>query len=137
MSFIISVFRHNGVVLASAGTMAVCAVVLMHSLLKEYRDESEVKPVPPKTQYITQDTEDSLTVSTLNALLDHYNFSIRETAAKIVCDRASNDPAVFRTLLYGIARPDYDERMKNLRALALITDFSMSSHVNPHDTLPV
>lgn len=32
MSFIFSIFRHNGVVLAGAGTMAVCTVVLMHTL---------------------------------------------------------------------------------------------------------
>lgn len=86
----------------------------------------------PKTQYITQDTEDSLSLGTLNTLLDHYNFSIRETAAKIICDRASSDQAVFQTLLYGITRPDYDERMKNLRALALITDFSTLDHLHDY-----
>ncbi|EPE04063.1 cytoskeleton-associated protein [Ophiostoma piceae UAMH 11346] len=76
----------------------------------------------PKTQYITQDTEDSLALDTLTSLLEHYNFSIRETAAKIVCDRAVNDDATLRRLLWGVARPDYAERMASLRALAMLTD---------------
>ena len=91
-------------------------------LLAEWRDDAEIKPVQPKTQYITQETEDALKLGTLDTLLDHYNQSIRETSAKIVCDRAVNDKATVDFLLWGITRKDYDERMKNLRALAIITD---------------
>jgi hypothetical protein len=91
-------------------------------LLTKWRDDAEIKPVQPKTQYITQETEDALKLSTLDTLLDHYNQSIRETSAKIVCDRAVNDKATVDFLLWGITRKDYDERMKNLRALAIITD---------------
>jgi hypothetical protein len=91
-------------------------------LLKKWRDEAEIKPPQPKTQYITQETEDALKLSTLDTLLGHYNQSIRETSAKIVCDRAVNDRDTVDLLLWGITREDYDERMKNLRALAIITD---------------
>ncbi|KAG7292561.1 hypothetical protein NEMBOFW57_002596 [Staphylotrichum longicolle] len=63
-------------------------------LLKKWRDEAEIKPVQPKTQYITQETEDA----------------------------AVNDNDRVDFLLWGITRQDYDERMKNLRALAIITD---------------
>jgi hypothetical protein len=111
--------------LASLSVAAVGTVYLIHNLLEIYRDESEVKPVQPKTQYITQETEDALKPSTLDTLLSHYNYSIRDTAGKIVCDRAANDRAVVDTLLYGITRPDYDERIANLRALAVITDYCM------------
>ncbi|KAK4239804.1 hypothetical protein C8A03DRAFT_32080 [Achaetomium macrosporum] len=91
-------------------------------LLKKWRDEAEIKPAQPKTQYITQETEDALKLRTLDTLLGHYNHSIRETAAKIVCDRAVNDRDTVDMLLWGITREDYDERMRNLRALAIITD---------------
>lgn len=96
-------------------------------LLKKWRDEAEIKPQQPKTQYITQETEDALKLSTLETLLGHYNYAIRETAAKIVCDRAVNDKETVDMLLWGITRPDYDERIKNLRALAIITDPRESS----------
>lgn len=109
--------------LVSLSAAAVGTVYLIHNLLEIYREESEVKPVQPKTQYITQETEDALKPSTLDTLLSHYNYSIRDTAGKIVCDRAANDRTVVDTLLYGITRPDYDERITNLRALAVITDY--------------
>ena len=94
----------------------------MRVLLKKWRDDAEIKPPQPKTQYITQETEDALKLGTLDTLLGHYNQSIRETSAKIVCDRAVNDRDTVDLLLWGITRKDYDERMKNLRALAIITD---------------
>lgn len=91
-------------------------------LLRKWRDEAEIKPPQPKTQYITQETEDALKLDTLDTMLTHYNHAIRETASKIVCDRAVNDRDTVDRLLWGITRPDYDERMENLRALAIITD---------------
>ncbi|KAK4205293.1 hypothetical protein QBC40DRAFT_50575 [Triangularia verruculosa] len=90
--------------------------------LDQWRSESETKPPQPKPQYITQDTEDALKLGTLDTLLGHYNHAIRETAVKIVCDRAVNDKDTLEQLLWGITRPNYDERNKNLRALAVITD---------------
>ena len=103
--------------------------VLGHLVTRQWRDEAEIKPQQPKTQYITQDTEDSLQLNTLDTLLGHYNYLIRETAAKIICDRAVNDGTTLEILLWGITREDYEERMKNLRALAVITDPSKLFYV--------
>jgi len=123
--------RDDRVVFAGLGLTTVGIIALMRFLLAEYRDASEVKPVRPKTQYITQETEDSLKLETLESLLGHYNFAIRETAAKIVCDRADNDGPSVHQLLWGITRPEYDERIRNLRALMLITDPRQLSPPHP------
>ncbi|KAK0733430.1 hypothetical protein B0T26DRAFT_631302 [Lasiosphaeria miniovina] len=113
---------YDRVIVAGTGLWIAGLAVALHFYLKQWTDEAEVKPPQPKTQYITQDTEDSLKTKTLDTLLGHYNYAIRDTASKIVCDRAVNDELTVETLLRGITRPDYDERMKNLRALAIITD---------------
>jgi len=117
-----SFVRDDRVVFAGLGLATVGVVTAMRFLLAQYRDASEIKPIRPKTQYITQETEDSLKLETLGSLLGHYNFVIRETAARIVCDRAVNDGTTIHQLLWGITRPDYEERMQNLGALKLITD---------------
>ena len=122
MTWLASLARDDRVILAGLSVGAIGLVFTMRTILTLYRDEVEIKPPQPKTQYITQDTEDSLKLGTLDTLLGHYNYAIRETASKIVCDRAMNDGSTVETLLYGITRPDYDERMKNLRCLAIITD---------------
>ncbi|KAJ2992552.1 hypothetical protein NUW58_g2123 [Xylaria curta] len=98
--------------LATVGCIAAMRAILLHS-----RDKAEIQPTQPKTQYITQDTEDSLKLSTLNTLLQHYNFAIRDTTLKIVAGRAVNDNSAIDDLLWGITRVDYDERMQSLRAL--------------------
>ena len=117
-----SFVRDERVLFVGLGVTTVGILATMGFLLAQYRDASELKPIRPKTQYITQDTEDSLKLSTLENLLGHYNFAIRETAAKIVCDRAVNDAASINQILWGITRPDYEERIRTLRALMLITD---------------
>lgn len=101
---------------------AVSAICLMHAALTRLRDDAEVKQQQPTTQYITQDTEDSLRSNTLDTLLGHYNYAIREIASKIVTDRAVNDGESIDYLLWGITRPDYDKRLRCLRTLAYITD---------------
>ncbi|ERS98600.1 hypothetical protein HMPREF1624_05387 [Sporothrix schenckii ATCC 58251] len=119
--------------LVGLGLMAAATVgmyVGVRVALQPYHASSVVYPAMPKTQYITQDTEDSLSADTLNSLLDHYNFSIRETAAKIVCDRAINDDATLRRLLWGMGRPAYDERMMSLRALSMLTDQTTMHRLN-------
>ena len=116
------IVRDDRVMFGYLALNAVAWLLGVRVLLTKWRDDAEIKPVQPKTQYITQETEDALKLSTLDTLLDHYNQSIRETSAKIVCDRAVNDKATVEYLLWGITRKDYDERMKNLRALAIITD---------------
>ncbi len=114
--------RDERFMLVGMGMTTFGLVAAIRYLLADFRDASEIKPVQPKTQYITQETEDSLKPSTLESLLGHYNVAIRDTAAKIVCDRAVNDETTVDMLLWGITRPDYEERMKNLKALATITD---------------
>ena len=116
-----SLFRDERVVFTGVGFLTASFIVYaMTTWLSSWRDETIVVPNPPKTQYITQQTEDSLELKTLDTLLGHYNNTIRETAAKIICDRAANDSRLIETLLRGITRPDYDERVKNLRALSII-----------------
>ncbi|KAI0400318.1 hypothetical protein F4802DRAFT_500597 [Xylaria palmicola] len=102
-----------GLGIATVGCIAAMRAILLHS-----RDKAEIKPTQPKTQYITQDTEDSLKLSTLNTLLQHYNFAIRDTTLRIVAGRAINDRSAIDALLWGITREEYDERMRSLRALA-------------------
>lgn len=114
--------RDERVIVVSLTAAVVGVVATMHLFLAWVRDEAEIKQQQPATQYITQDTEDSLKPNTLNTLLEHYNFSIREIAGKIVTDRAVNDGESIDYLLWGITRPDYDERLRCLRTLAYITD---------------
>ncbi|KAI1208809.1 uncharacterized protein F4807DRAFT_429575 [Annulohypoxylon truncatum] len=94
----------------------------MRTILEYYRDEAEIKPTPPKTQYITQETEDSLKQDTLESLLNHYNFAIRDTALKIIAGRAINDSSAIYQLLWGITRENYEERMEALRALTFAVE---------------
>lgn len=98
------------------------AVATLRLFLTRLRDDAEIKQQQPPTQYITQETEDSLKPNTLNTLLEHYNFAIREISGKIVTDRAVNDGESIEYLLWGITRSDYDERLKCLRTLAYVTD---------------
>lgn len=114
--------RHDALLFAGMAATAMAMGIMLGHSLKEWHSDAKVKPVQPKAKYITQDTEDALTVATLDGLLGHYNSTIRETAAKIVCDRVVNDEAAIELLLWGTTRPEYDERLKNLRALAVITD---------------
>lgn len=118
---------HNERLLTLGLAAAVVGVVAtMRVFLARLRDEAEIKQQQPTTQYITQETEDSLKPNTLDTLLCHYNYSIREIAGKIVTERAVNDGETIDYLLWGITRPDYDERLKSLRTLAFITDPRMN-----------
>jgi hypothetical protein len=118
---LLSFARDERVVLAGIGIATFGLVSIMTAVLTLIRDDNEVKIPQPKTQYITQDTEDSLQLDTLDKLIGHPNYSIREISVRILCDRAVNDPAVVQELLYGITRPDHDHRMQCLRALATLT----------------
>ncbi|KAI1637396.1 hypothetical protein F4809DRAFT_605128 [Biscogniauxia mediterranea] len=115
---LLSFVRDDRFLAVSFGLTTLGCLVVMRTLLEYYRDEAEIKPAQPKTQYITQDTEDSLKLTTLNSLLKHYNFAIRDTALKIIASRAVHDNSTVDELLWGITREDYDERMKYLRALS-------------------
>lgn len=105
------------------GLTTTCAVlVLMRHMLIAYRDSVEVKKPTPKTQYITQDTEDSLRSSTLEKLIESHNYGIQETSARIICDRALHDSATLNGLLWELTRPDRDRRERAIRALYLLTE---------------
>lgn len=112
----------DGVIAFGLTAAAVGLVATLHMSTVRKRDEAEIKQKQPTTQYITQDTEDSLKPATLDTLLAHYNYAIRDVTGKIVTDRAVNDSESINYLLWGITRPDYDERLKCLRTLAYITD---------------
>ncbi|KAK4188393.1 hypothetical protein QBC35DRAFT_451364 [Podospora australis] len=122
MDFLNYLVRSDRILVGCMAVNVLAVTIGLRLYLEDWRDESLNKPVQPKTQYITQETEDDLGLGTLDTLLGHYNYAIRETASKIVCDRAVNDKDVIDRLLWGITRPDYDERIKNLRALAIVTD---------------
>ncbi|KAH8890954.1 hypothetical protein GQ53DRAFT_824179 [Thozetella sp. PMI_491] len=130
MGWIPSFAYDNRVVLASLGLTSVALMYTLRLFLEQHRDEAEIKPVQPKTQYITQETEDSLKLGTLETLLGHYNFAIRETAAKILCDRAANDGTSIQVLLLGITRTDPEERLRNLQCLAMIIDHQSLHLIN-------
>ncbi|KAL9484607.1 hypothetical protein ACSS6W_003396 [Trichoderma asperelloides] len=120
-SRLLSFSRDERVILVSIGLATFGLVSSMITALTFIRDDNEIPPSEPKTQYITQDTEDSLQLDTLEKLLDHPNFSIKEIAIKILCDRAANDPEVIKYIWFGITRPEYEERMNSLRTLAVLT----------------
>ncbi|KAH6606590.1 hypothetical protein Trco_005743 [Trichoderma cornu-damae] len=120
-SRVLSFARDERIILVSIGLATFGLVSSMITALTFIRDDNEIPPSEPKTQYITQDTEDSLQLETLGKLLDHPNFSIKEVAVKILCDRAVNDPEVIKYIWFGMTRPDYEERMDSLRALAVLT----------------
>ncbi|KAH7329332.1 hypothetical protein B0I35DRAFT_473947 [Stachybotrys elegans] len=118
---LLSLARDERVILATIGASTFALVGTVLTTLVLIRDDTEIPQPEPKTQYITQDTEDALSADTISRLLDHPNYHIRDATTRIICDRATNDPAAITELLYGITRPDYDERMRCLRALAMLT----------------
>ncbi|EHK40858.1 uncharacterized protein TrAtP1_004221 [Trichoderma atroviride] len=120
-SRLLSFSRDERVILLTISLATFGLVSSMITALTFIRDDNEIPPSEPKTQYITQDTEDSLQLDTLEKLLDHPNFSIKEIAIKILCDRAANDPEVIKYIWFGITRPEYEERMNSLRTLAVLT----------------
>ena len=124
---LLSFARDERFILAGIGVATFGLVSLMTFVLTVIRDENEIKIPQPKTQYITQETEDSLKLDTLEKLMEHPNYSIRDVSTRILCDRAVNDPDVVMTLLHGIAQPDYEHRMKCLRALAMLTGQSIGA----------
>lgn len=102
------------------GLSTVAIIGLMRRMLISYRDEAVIPASENKSQYITQDVEDSLKLSTLDKLLDSPNYCIQETTAIIICERALHDKATIDALLYYITRPDHDMREKGIRALTMM-----------------
>jgi hypothetical protein len=118
---LVSLARDERVILLSIGLATYSLVQSIITGLTVLRDASAVPPTLPKTRYITQDTEDALEPRTLDKLLKHPSFAIREIVTKILCERAINNKEVVAQLLHGITRPNYDHRMSSLRSLAIAT----------------
>lgn len=116
----LSAAGENRIVLLGLGVTACVIIGAMRHMLIVYRDSVEVKRPPPKTQYITQGTEDSLKPSTLEKLVESHNFGIQETATRIVCDRAVHDNVTLDSLLWELTRPDYGRREQAIRALNML-----------------
>jgi hypothetical protein len=98
------------------------ALGYMRRLLIHYRDDAMLPPVENKPQYITQNVEDALKVSTLGKLLDSPNYCIQETAAIIICERALHDDDALNTILHHATRPDYDTRERGIRSLTYVVN---------------
>lgn len=119
-SSLFSLARDERVILTAIAFAAFGIVSTIATGLTHIRDDTEIPPPEPKTQYITQDTEDALQIDTLEKLVDHPNYSIRDVALKILSDRVVNDEAATTELIYGITRPDYEHRLLCLQSLALL-----------------
>ncbi|KAE9381505.1 hypothetical protein N431DRAFT_490869 [Stipitochalara longipes BDJ] len=115
--------------------LATFAVVgVMRQMLAYYRDTAVVSPPENKPQYITQEVEDSLKLSTLDKLLDSPNFCIQETTAIIICERALHDGPTIDVLLWYITRPDHRLREKGIRALTMMMNSSTVKMIERPDT---
>src|SRR5689334_14109527 len=107
------------------GVSAFAIIGLMRRMLIHYRDEAIIPPSENKSQYITQDVEDSLKLDTLDKLLDSPNYCIQETTAIIICERALHDEEAINTLLWYLTRPNHDMREKAIRALTMMMNSCM------------
>ncbi|CAL3961921.1 hypothetical protein PZA11_000770 [Diplocarpon coronariae] len=121
---------HDRLVMLGFG-LATCALMeVMRRMLVHYRDAAQVPPYQSKPQYITQDVEDSLKISTLEKLLNSSNYCIQETTSIIVCERALHDQKAINALLWYITRPEHDSREKGIRALTMLTNSSTVGMIN-------
>jgi hypothetical protein len=113
-------WRDERVVLLGIGVMTTAIVSSLYYTLKAIREDKVIRPVAPKTQYITQESEDALPLDTVDKLIQHPNFWIRDVATRILCDRAVNGSDALTLLLHGIMARDYDNRTQNLRTLCFL-----------------
>jgi hypothetical protein len=110
----------NRLFLIGLGVGACAAISLMRHMLIYYRDAALIPQSEGRSQYITQEVEDSLKLSTLNKLLDSPNYSIQETTSVIICERALHDETAIDALLAYITQPDHDMREQGIRALTMM-----------------
>jgi hypothetical protein len=114
--------------LAVVGVLSVGIIWSISTRIVREMENNLIEPSNPKTQYITQETEDALPVETLDKLLDHPSYSIREVSLKILCDRAVNDKDTMTILLHGITQTEYDRRSEGLRAIGLLVGQSSGGY---------
>ena len=115
--------------------LSACAIIgLMRRMLIQYQKSAIVQHPESKPQYITQEVEDSLKISTLNKLLDSPNYSIQETAAIIICERALHDGSTIDVLLHYITRQEHAMREQGIRALTMM--MNSCKDTSPTDVVP-
>ncbi|POS83618.1 hypothetical protein EPUL_003502 [Erysiphe pulchra] len=115
--------NNHDAIIVGLGMLVTCAVfVTMRQMLIYSRDSAIIPPSENKPQYITQDVEDSLKLSTLEKLLDSPSWVIRDTSSTIICDRALHNETAFTTILRCISRANYETREMGIRALNLMLD---------------
>ncbi|KAI9053270.1 hypothetical protein LZ554_002236 [Drepanopeziza brunnea f. sp. 'monogermtubi'] len=111
--------------------VATCAIIgVMRRMLIHYRDAAALRPSENRPQYITQDVEDSLKLTTLSKLLDSPSYCIQETTSIIVCERALHDQNAVNALLWYITRPEHELREKGIRALTIMMNHSTVAMIN-------
>ena len=125
--------------LLGIGLSACAAIALMRHMLIQYQHSAIVLQSESKPQYITQEVEDSLKLSTLDKLLDSPNYSIQETTAIIICERALHDGSTIDALLFCITRPHYATREQGIRAMSMMINSckDASDHILSSTNRPV
>jgi hypothetical protein len=128
---VLSLAAENRMLILGLGIASVAVIGFMKYMLVLYRDSVELEKPNPKTRYINQETEDALKSSTLEKLIQSHNFGIRETASRIVNERALHDSATIDALLWEVTRPDHDRREQAIRALYMLSGLRMKI-LNPY-----
>jgi hypothetical protein len=113
----ISMAKDNRLLLALGLGLSVGVLGLMRYMLISYRDAALVKEKPQKTQYINQETEDALKVSTLTKLYKSHSHAIKDMATRIACDRALHDNSTLDAVLHEATCPELERRERGVRAL--------------------
>ncbi|EPQ64767.1 Bgt-645 [Blumeria graminis f. sp. tritici] len=109
------------ITIVGLGVLVTCTIYFtMRQTLAAYRDSFIIPPSENKPQYITQEVEDSLKLSTLEKLVDSPSWVIRDTTNTIICERALHDEASFTTVLHCLTQPEYEPREKGIRALKMM-----------------
>ncbi|CZR51199.1 uncharacterized protein PAC_01074 [Phialocephala subalpina] len=125
---------HDRILVFGLGITA-CSVLYGAARLLLYSQKASIlPPLENKPQYITQDVEDSLKLSTLDKLLDSPNYCIQETTAIIVCERALHDGVTIDALLWHAAQPEYELREQGIRSLAMMMNSSTLKILNKPTT---
>lgn len=117
---VMSPATENRLLLLGIGITAIGSIGVLRRMLIHYRDTAKEPKPRAKTQFITQNTEDSLKPATLAKLIESHNYLIFETATRIVCDRALHDEATIEAILHEITRPHHDRRERGLRVLLML-----------------
>lgn len=117
---LVALIRNERMLTYSLVLCAASMMGLMWTVLGSVKEECIIEPTPPKTQYITQETEDSLPLETIEKLVQHPNHSIKHFAQKILADRGLEDKNMMNILMKGIASKNGDRRLMCLQTFDFI-----------------